>query len=67
MEHDKATSPDGFPAGFYQKNWAVIKMDLLALFSVLHIGQLDLFRKNLGDIIILLPIFNQRKGSNGIG
>jgi hypothetical protein len=32
MEHNKAPSPDGFPAEFYQAFWEVIKDDLIALF-----------------------------------
>ena len=52
MEHNKASSPDGFPAEFYQNFWEVINLDLL-LFSYLHVGQLDLFRLNFREIILL--------------
>jgi mannosylglycoprotein endo-beta-mannosidase len=58
MEHNKAPGPDGFPAEFYQSFWDVIKADLLALFMDLHAGQLELFRLNFGEII-LLPKVNE--------
>jgi hypothetical protein len=50
--------PDGFPVEFYQIFWDTIKVDLLALFSCLHAGQLESFRLNLGEII-LLPKVNE--------
>ena len=53
MEHNKAPDPDGFPAEFYQSFWEVIKSDLLDMFHALHAGQLDLFRLNFGEIILL--------------
>ena len=58
MELNKAPGPDGFPAEFYQNFWDVIKVDLLHLFSCLHVGQLELFRLNFGEII-LLPKINE--------
>ena len=58
MEHNKAPGPDGFPAEFYQNFWEVIKSDLLQLFTCLHVGQLELFRLNFGEII-LLPKVNE--------
>ena len=58
MEHNKAPGPDGFPTEFYQNFWDVIKPDLLLLFSDLHAGQLELFRLNFGEII-LLPKVNE--------
>jgi hypothetical protein len=58
MENNKALGPDGFPTEFYQKFWEVIKVDLLELFSFLHSGQLELFRLNFGEII-LLPKVNK--------
>jgi mannosylglycoprotein endo-beta-mannosidase len=56
MEHNKAPGPDGFPAEFYQSFWDIIKFDLLDLFAELHKGQLDLFRINFGEIILLPKI-----------
>ena len=53
MEHNKAPGPDGFPAEFYQSFWDIIKEDILELFAQLHSGQLDLFRINFGEIILL--------------
>jgi hypothetical protein len=58
MEHNKASGPDGFPAEFHQTFWDTIKSDLLELFSSLHAGQLELFRLNF-DEIILLPKVNE--------
>ena len=58
MKHNTAPGPDGFPAEFYQNFWDVIKSDLLQLFACLHVGQLELFRLNF-DEIILLPKVNE--------
>ena len=58
MEHNKAPGPDGFPTEFFQNFWDVIKSDLLQLFASLHVGQLELFRLNFGEII-LLPKVNE--------
>jgi mannosylglycoprotein endo-beta-mannosidase len=58
MEHNKAPGPDGFPIEFYQSFWDTIKMDLLHMFSALHTGQLELFRLNFGEVI-LLPKVNE--------
>uniref|UniRef100_A0A8R7RBS2 Reverse transcriptase domain-containing protein n=1 Tax=Triticum urartu TaxID=4572 RepID=A0A8R7RBS2_TRIUA len=56
MEHNKAPGPDGFPAEFYQNFWDIIKSDLLELFNCLHADQLDLFRLNFGEIVLLPKI-----------
>src|SRR4051812_30380107 len=61
MEHNKAPGPDGFPAEFYQKFWDVIKDDLMNLFGFLQIGQLDLFRLNFGNIILLPKVNNAER------
>jgi hypothetical protein len=58
MKHNTTPGPDGFPAEFYQNFWDVIKSDLLQLFACLHNGQLELFRLNFGEII-LLPKVNE--------
>jgi hypothetical protein len=58
MEYNKAPGPDGFPAEFYQTFWDTINGDLLDLFSSLHAGQLELFRLNFGEIV-LLPKVNE--------
>uniref|UniRef100_A0A453KU06 Reverse transcriptase domain-containing protein n=1 Tax=Aegilops tauschii subsp. strangulata TaxID=200361 RepID=A0A453KU06_AEGTS len=56
MEHNKAPGPDGFPAEFYQNFWDIIKTDLLKLFNCLHADQLDLFKLNFGEIVLLPKI-----------
>jgi hypothetical protein len=58
MEHNKAPDPDGFPAEFYQTFWDTIRVDLKGMFSSLHVDQLELFRLNFGEII-LLPKVNE--------
>jgi hypothetical protein len=58
MQHNKAPSPDGFLAEFYQTFWDTIKGDLVDLFSCLHARQLELFRLNFGEIV-LLPKVNE--------
>jgi hypothetical protein len=58
MEHNKAPGPDGFPAEFFQSFWEIIKGDLLELFAALSTGQLELFRINFGEIV-LLPKVNE--------
>jgi hypothetical protein len=58
LPENRAPGPDGFPAEFYQIFWDTIKVDLLALFSSIHAGQLELFHLNFGEII-LLPKINQ--------
>jgi hypothetical protein len=52
MECNKAPGPDGFPGELYQTFWDTIKSDLLHLFSALHMGQLELFRLNFGEVIL---------------
>jgi mannosylglycoprotein endo-beta-mannosidase len=54
MDLNKAPAPDGFPAEFYQKNWKVLKDDLMALFSQFTDGDLPLYKLNFG-VIKLLP------------
>jgi mannosylglycoprotein endo-beta-mannosidase len=61
MEHNKAPGPDGFPAEFYQHFWETIKSDLLELFGCLHAGQLELFRLNFGEIVLLPKIQNAER------
>jgi hypothetical protein len=61
MEHNKAPGPDGFPAEFYQNFWDIIKLDLLALFSALYEDQLELFRFNFGEIILLPKVMEAER------
>ena len=61
MEHNKAPGPDGFPAKFYQCFWDIIKVDLLELFNAFHAGQLELFKLNFGEIILLPKIKNAER------
>lgn len=61
MEHNKAPGLDGYPAEFYQHFWDVIKTDLLDLFGCLHAGQLELFRLNFGEIVLLPKILEAER------
>jgi hypothetical protein len=36
MNGDKALSPDGFSMAFFQKRWAVLKQDIMTVFSEFH-------------------------------
>ena len=56
MERNKAPGPDGFPTEFYQNFWEIIKNDLMELFNCFHADQLDLFRLNFGEIVLLPKI-----------
>jgi hypothetical protein len=58
MKHNKTPGRDRFPAEFYQEFWDTIKWDILQMFNILHAGQLELFRLNFGEII-LLPKVNE--------
>jgi mannosylglycoprotein endo-beta-mannosidase len=58
MEHNKAPGPDCFPSEFYQNFWDIIKSELMELFKDLHVGQLEIFSINFGEII-LLPKVNE--------
>jgi hypothetical protein len=60
MELNKAPGPDGFPAEFYQIFRDTIELDIPDLFSYLPAGQLELFRLNFGEII-MLPKINEAK------
>jgi hypothetical protein len=51
---NNAPGPDGFPAEFYQKNWEVIKKDLMETVFAFQKAELPLFILNFG-MIILLP------------
>ena len=66
MEHNKAPGPNGFPTEFYQHFWDMIKVDLLEFLNAFHARQLQLFKLNFGEII-LLPKFKNADGSNSIG
>jgi hypothetical protein len=50
MEHNKAPGSDGFPTGFYQIFWDIIKDDLMTMFQEFHSRDLPLFSLNFGVI-----------------
>jgi uncharacterized LabA/DUF88 family protein len=52
--------PEGFPAEFYQKYWAIIKTDIINLINAFHKNELDLWRLNRASII-LIP---KKQGAN---
>jgi len=54
MDHNKAPSPDGFPAEFYQQFCDVIKGDLMQMFHDLHNDDIHFFSLKFG-VITLLP------------
>ena len=54
MEQNKAPSPDGFTAKFYQFFWEVVKPDLMSLFYEFHAGRLPIHSLNF-RVITLLP------------
>lgn len=56
MEHNKSLGPNGSPAEFYQHCWDVIKDDLLQVFHDFHYSDLNLFKFNFREIILLLKI-----------
>jgi hypothetical protein len=51
MELNKSPDPGGFRAEFFQKIWAIIKGDLMEMFSSFHKGELPLF------VLILVGLF----------
>ena len=61
MEHNKAPRPDGFPAEFYQHFWDAIKTDLIELFQCWHVGQLELFCLNFGEIVLLPKVLEAER------
>jgi hypothetical protein len=61
MEHNKAPCLDDFIAEFYQTFWDTFKIDLLQMFSVLHAGQLELFRLNFGEVILLPKVMEAER------
>src|SRR3954471_21374144 len=61
MEHNKAPGPDGFPAEFYQQFWDAIKTDLIEFFQCWHVGQLELFRLNFGETVLLPKVLEAER------
>src|SRR3954469_3015910 len=61
MEHNKAPGPDGFPAEFYQHFWDAIKTDLIELSQCWQDGQLELFRLNFGEIVLLPKVLEAER------
>ena len=64
MEHNKAPGPDGFPAEFYQAFWDTIKVDLMALFSEFHKGDLPIYSSSLGQLSYYQSVKKLSKFSN---
>jgi hypothetical protein len=53
MEKNKVAGSDGFLIEFFQKNWVVVKEDMMVLFDDFHKGELDIKRLNYGTITLL--------------
>jgi hypothetical protein len=45
--------PNGFPVEIYQNFWDTIKASIMELFGALHARQLELFKLNSREIILL--------------
>ena len=56
MKHNKGPGPDGFPVEFYKNFWDISKVNLMELFNAFHNRQLELFKLNFWEIILLLEI-----------
>jgi hypothetical protein len=48
MEHNRAPSPNGFPAEFYQFFWEIVKPYLMSLFQEFYAGRLPIHSLNFG-------------------
>jgi hypothetical protein len=61
---DGAPGPDGLSIIFYQKNWNIIKDDLIRLIKVFHEGKLDLFRLNFATLTLITKVENASEMNN---
>jgi hypothetical protein len=53
MEKNKDVGLDGFPIEFYQRNWDILKFDLIALFQDFYKREVDIRILNYGTITLL--------------
>ena len=65
MEKNKAPGPDGFPTEFFQKNWEILKVDLLNMFTCFHKGDLPVHHLNYGNVIPL-PGKRERNSNSAV-
>lgn len=53
LEHNRPSSPDGFPGEFYKLFWETIKYSLNRFFGDFFLGHLDLSRLNFETVTFL--------------
>ena len=56
MDGDKAPGPDGFTMAFFQSCWAVVKHDVIAVFSEFYRR-----RQLVKCLLLLCPWFQRRR------
>jgi hypothetical protein len=54
MQVDTAPLPDGFPAIFFKRFWALVKPYILAILNGFALGRVDIARLNFG-VLTLIP------------
>jgi hypothetical protein len=58
----KAPGPDGMPSSFFQRNWAMMKIEVTA--AVLSFFQNGVMPTGINDTVILIPKGTDPKGTN---
>ena len=63
MNKTSALGPDGFGPSFYSAAWADVKLQVMALVSAYHYGQLELCRINRSYMVSWVRV---ARGGNGL-